>query len=195
MNSKALKTLEYNKIIKTLTAHASSTMGQALCHALLPVSDIDEIKASQRHTHDALNRLLRRGNISFEGATDIRPALKRLDIGSTLGTAELLAICNLLENCARVKAYGRPERDDIAPDSLDDMFNSLAPLTNLSSEIRKCILADNEISDDASATLKQIRRSMRIANDRIHTGLNSIVNRSEERRVGKECRSRWSPYH
>ena len=25
--------------------------------------------------------------------------------------------------------------------------------------------------------------------------LRELVGRSEERRVGKECRSRWSPYH
>ena len=178
MNPKALKTLEYSKIIKTLASHASSAMGISLCLQLLPSSDIATITHAQTNTHDALNRLLKKGNISFGGATDIRPALKRLDIGSTLGIGELLAICNLLENCARVKAYGRPDRDDIAPDSLDDMFDSLNPLTNLSSDIRKCIISDNEISDDASTNLKQIRRSMRIASDRIHAGLNSIVNGS-----------------
>ena len=176
MNTKALNTLEYTKIIKTLTSYASSSMGRARCHDLLPSSDIATITHTQTNTHDALTRLLRKGNISFGGATDIRPALKRLDVGSTLGISELLAICNLLENCARVKAYGRPDRDDIAPDSLDDMFNSLNPLTKLSSEIRGCIISDNEISDDASASLKQIRRSMRIASDRIHTQLNNIVN-------------------
>jgi len=178
MNEKALKTLEYTKIINMLTAHASSPMGQALCRDLLPSSDIAKITMAQRHTHDALTRLLKKGNISFGGATDIRSALKRLEIGGTLGASELLAICNLLENCARVKAYGRPDRDDIAPDSLDDMFDSLNPLTKLSSEIRKCIVTENEISDDASTTLKQLRRSIRIANDRIHTGLNTIVNGS-----------------
>ena len=178
MNQKALNTLEYNKIITTLTSYASSPMGQALCRDLLPSSDIVAITHSQRHTHDALNRLLKKGNISFGGATDIRPALKRLDIGSTLGINELLLICKLLENCARVKAYGRPERDDTAPDSLDEMFDALNPLTNLSTEIRGCIISENEISDEASANLKQIRRSIRIANDRIHTQLNGLVNGS-----------------
>lgn len=178
MNAKALTTLEYTKIIQTLTNYASSPMGQAKCHALLPSTDLATIEHAQKQTHDALNRLFKKGSISFGGAQDIRPSLKRLDIGSSLGIKELLLICNLLENCARVKSYGQPDRDDMASDTLTDMFDSLAPLTPLSSDIRKCIVSEEEISDEASPTLKQIRRSIRNANDRIHTQLNGIVNSS-----------------
>ena len=178
MNVKALNTLEYTKIIESLTAYASSPMGQTLCQDLLPSNDISEIKQWQRQTHDALNRLLKRGSPSFGGATDIRPSLKRLEVGSTLGIKELLLICNLLENCARTKAYGRHERDNVAADSIDKSFDALNPLTNLSTELRRCLLSETEVNDDASANLKQIRRLIRGASDRIHTQLNSIVNGS-----------------
>lgn len=178
MNSKALKTLEYIKIIQRLTERASSPMGKVLCEQLLPSSNIGEIQGLQRQTHDALNRLLRKGTPSFHGAKDIRASLKRLEIGSTIGTGELLQICGLLENTARVKSYGRREPADELPDSLDGMFESLVPLTNLSAEIRRCIISEEEISDDASPELKHIRRSIRTANDRIHTQMNSIVNGS-----------------
>ena len=132
----------------------------------------------QRQTGDALSRLFKKGSVSFGGAKDIRASLKRLEIGSTLGIPELLAVCGLLENCARVKSYGRPEISDAPPDSLTSTFDALEPLTSLSTEIRRCILSEDEISDDASSTLRQIRRSMKLINDRIHSQLSSIVNGS-----------------
>ena len=209
MNQKVLKTLEYYKIINMLTDKASSSMGKEICRKLEPSTDIDEIRHMQTQTRDALTRLFQKGNISFGSVKDVRGSLKRLEIGSSLGIGELLAICSLLENTNRVKAYSRSERGDSLPDSLDGMFEALEPLTPLTTEIRRCILSEDEISDDASSNLRQIRRNMKITGDRIHTQLSSLVNgsarnylqdsvitmRSEERRVGKECRSRWSPYH
>lgn len=178
MNQKAYKALEYYKIIEQLTEKASSPMGQDLCRKLTPSTDIYEIRHMQTQTRDALSRLFRKGSISFGNAKDIRGSLKRLEIGSTLGIPELLAICSLLENANRVKAYSRSERGDAVPDSLDGMFASLEPLTPLSSEIRRCILSEDEISDDASSTLRQIRRGMKTVNDRIHTQLSSMVSGS-----------------
>ncbi len=178
MNQKALRALEYPKIIQQLTDKASSSMGKELCRNLVPLTNIEEIRSMQSQTKDALTRLFQKGSISFGSVKDVRGSLKRLEIGSTLGISEILAICSLLENTNRVKAYARNDRSDGIPDSLDGMFQSLEPLTPLSSEIRRCILSEDEISDDASSTLRQIRRSMKQANDRIHTQLGSLVNGS-----------------
>lgn len=178
MNQKALRALEYPRIIQQLTDKASSAMGKELCRNLVPLTNIEEIRIMQAQTKDALTRLFQKGSISFGSVKDVRGSLKRLEIGSTLGISEILAICSLLENTNRVKAYARNDRSDGIPDSLDGMFQSLEPLTPLSSEIRRCILSEDEISDDASSTLRQIRRSMKQANDRIHTQLGSLVNGS-----------------
>ena len=178
MNKKALQTLEYMKIIQKLASYATSEPGKAKCTQLLPSDQIETIKTMQRQTGDALSRLFKKGSVSFGGAKDIRASLKRLEIGSTLGIPELLAVCGLLENCTRVKSYGRPEISDAPPDSLTSTFDALEPLTSLSTEIRRCILSEDEISDDASSTLRQIRRSMKLINDRIHSQLSSIVNGS-----------------
>lgn len=178
MNEKALKTLEYNKIIEQLTTHASSPMGKDLCAKLLPSQDIGEIQTMQQQTADALSRLFKKGNTSFGNAKDVRASLKRLEIGSTLGIGELLLISGLLENCARAKSYGRHDQEDETEDSLDIFFQALEPLTPVSTEIRRCILSEDEISDDASSTLRQIRRSIKLTNDRIHTELNRIVTSS-----------------
>ena len=178
MNQKAYKALEYYKIINMLTDKASSSMGKEICRKLEPSTDIDEIRHMQTQTRDALTRLFQKGNISFGSVKDVRGSLKRLEIGSSLGIGELLAICSLLENTNRVKAYSRSERGDSLPDSLDGMFEALEPLTTLTTEIRRCILSEDEISDDASSNLRQIRRNMKITGDRIHTQLSSLVNGS-----------------
>lgn len=178
MNQKAYKALEYYKIINMLTDKASSSMGKEICRKLEPSTDIDEIRHMQTQTRDALTRLFQKGNISFGSVKDVRGSLKRLEIGSSLGIGELLAICSLLENTNRVKAYSRSERGDSLPDSLDGMFEALEPLTPLTIEIRRCILSEDEISDDASSNLRQIRRNMKITGDRIHTQLSSLVNGS-----------------
>ena len=178
MNQKAYKALEYYKIINMLTDKASSSMGKEICRKLEPSTDIDEIRHMQTQTRDALTRLFQKGNISFGSVKDVRGSLKRLEIGSSLGIGELLAICSLLENTNRVKAYSRSERGDSLPDSLDGMFEALELLTPLTTEIRRCILSEDEISDDASSNLRQIRRNMKITGDRIHTQLSSLVNGS-----------------
>lgn len=175
MNQKALKTLEFYKIIERLTAHASSPAGKNLCRELEPSDDLSIIETMQQQTAAALSRLFKKGNISFGNAKDIRASLKRVEVGSTLGIAELLTIAALLENCARVKSYGRHDREDDPDDCLDIYFQSLEPLTPISSEIRRCILSEDEISDDASPTLRGIRRSMKQLGDKIHTELSRII--------------------
>lgn len=130
----------------------------------------------QTQTKDALTRLFQKGSVSFGSVKDIRGSLKRLEIGSSLGIMEILSVCALLENTSRVKAYSRGDRSDLPSDSLDSMFEQLAPLTPLSSEIRRCILSEDEISDDASPALRQVRRNMKVTNDRIHTQLSGLVN-------------------
>lgn len=178
MNEKALKTLEYHKIIAQLTDLAGSVLGKELCRNLLPSSDLATIRLLQKETSDALKRIYQNGSLSFSGICDIRGSLKGLEVGSSLGTTELLRICKVLEVCSRVKAYSRHEHNEDLPDSLDEMFDALQPLTPLSSEIRRCILSEEEISDDASSALRQIRRSMKLVHEKIRSQLNSMVNGS-----------------
>lgn len=178
MNQKALKALEYDKIILRLAEKASSDTGRKKCEQLLPLDELSNIKQMQTQTADALSRLFQKGTISFGNAKDVRGSLKRLEVGSTLGIGELLRICSLLENTARVKSYSRSDREDQTPDSLDPMFSALEPLTPLTTEIRRCLISEEEVSDDASPGLKHVRRSIKLANDRIHTQLASLVNGS-----------------
>ena len=178
MNEKALRTLEYTKIIERLTELAGSSIGKELCRNLKPSSNLAEIEAAQKQTSDALSRIYQRGSISFSGVQDVRGSLKRLEIGGSLSALELLRIAKLLETTSRVKSFGRLENSDREKDSLDDMFDGLQPFANLYNEIYRCILSEDEIADDASPALAKIRRSIRQTNDRVHTQLASLVNGS-----------------
>lgn len=178
MNEKALRILEYNKIIEKLTDHATSPMGKDMCRKLLPTADLGEICQNQMETSDALSRIYAKGSLSFSGLRDIRDSLLRLKVGSSLSVTELMHIASLLETALRAKSYGRRETDDMNTDSLDSLFNAIEPLSPVCREIRRCILSEEEIADDASPGLKHVRRSIKLTNERIHSQLNSMVNSS-----------------
>ncbi len=181
MNEKALRTLEYNKIIEKLKGLAGTGYGRELCSNLLPYSDLDTIKKLQRETSDALSRILRRGSVSFGGIHDIRPSILRLKVGSALNAIELLHISSDLDAVLRLKAYGGytgKDSDTQTEDSLTEYFAGLEPLTPLNNEIKRCIISEEEIADDASPALKNVRRSIHNINDRLHSELGSILNSS-----------------
>ncbi|MBD5520781.1 MAG: endonuclease MutS2 [Lachnospiraceae bacterium] len=178
MNTKVLRTLEYNKIIDQLTDKATSAPGRELCQSLTPMTDLEQIRLAQTETADALSRLFKKGSTSFGGNKDLSFSIRSLEVGSTLSISELLSIASMLENVNRIKAYGRSDKEDAPTDTLSDYFNALEPLTPIANEIRRCILSEEEIADDASPTLKHIRRSMAITNDKIHSQLTSMVNGS-----------------
>ena len=178
MNKKTLTKLEYNKIIDLLAEAASSPGGERKCRNLKPSTDLAQIETAQEQTAAAFTRIVKKGRISFSGCYPVEDSLKRLEIGGTLGAGELLRICKLLETAARVKSYGRHENADDQNDCLDIYFEQLEPLTLISTEIRRCILSEEEINDDASSTLKHIRRSIDQINDRVHSTLTGLVNGS-----------------
>ena len=178
MNEKVLKTLEYNKIIDRLVEHATSEPGRKLCRALRPMTSLKDIQEAQTETKDALTRLFQKGSLSLGSNRDLGMSLRSLEIGSTLSIAELLGIASLLENAARVKSYGRSEREDAQADSLTPLFDGIEPLSQVSREIYRCILSEDEISDDASPGLKRVRRGMAQTAERIHSQLNSMVSGS-----------------
>lgn len=181
MNQKALKVLEYDKIIQLLAEQATSAAGKKRCLELVPMTDKQLITDAQAQTADALSRIYRKGSISFGGLKDPGFQMKRLEIGGCLNAAELLSICTLLEITRRAKAYSRENRDDLPADSLDVLFAGLEPLTPLLEEIRRCIPAEDEISDDASPALHSVRRTIRNINDKIHGAMNNLLNSSTTR--------------
>ena len=182
MNYKSLTTLEYDKIIDRLVSFAASDKAKERLKKLVPMTDIHDINAALSETSDALSRVYAKGAVSFSGVHDVGASVKRLEIGSSLNTVELLHISSLLTAAARVKNYYEDTTD-----SLTGYFHALEPLTPLNpvsiltTEIRRCIIEEDEISDDASANLRSIRRQKVLAAERIHTELNKMLNSSSVR--------------
>lgn len=176
MNYKSLTTLEYDKIIDRLVSFAASDKAKERLKKLVPMTDIHDINAALSETSDALSRVYAKGAVSFSGVHDVGASVKRLEIGSSLNTVELLHISSLLTAAARVKNYYEDTTD-----SLTGYFHALEPLTPLNTEIKRCILSEDEISDDASANLRSIRRQKVLAAERIHTELNKMLNSSSVR--------------
>lgn len=197
MNDRSLKVLEFHKIIDLLAEHATSEPGRKMCLALRPSVVRATVEQAQQETDDAVSRLLRKGSTNFGSNKDLGFSLKSLEVGSTLSIAELLKIAGLLENTGRIKNYGREDRlsenkpydgsqnrtapqdgQDAGGDSLTPYFDGLEPLSPLSSEIRRCILSEEDIADDASGNLRRIRREKVSTGDKIHSQLLSMVNGS-----------------
>ena len=178
MNKKTLSKLEYDKIIGLLVDQASSEAGKIRCQNLKPMIDLDEINTAQEQTAAAFSRIVKKGRLSFSGCYSVEDSMMRLEVGAALGSGELLRICKLCETANRAKSYGRHDTVDELADCLDSFFEQLSPLTPLTNEIRRCIIEEDEISDDASSNLRQIRRSMSQINDKVHSTLNGLVNGS-----------------
>ncbi len=178
MNQKVLRTLEYDKITSLLAAQSTSEAGRARCEALRPSSDIGRIQSALAETGDAVSRVLRCGDLSFAGTRDPESSVKRLAIGGTLNSGELLGLADLLEVAGRAKNYARGTD---AQDSLDGMFHSLEPLTPLKEEIRRCMPAPDEFDDNATPALFSIRSQIHGMGERIRGVLNGIINNATTR--------------
>ena len=178
MNDKALRILEYHKIINLLIDKATSLPGKEVCKKLTPMTELAAIEEAQQQTADAFTRLIKGGRIHFSDNKDISFSLKSLEIGSNLSASELLKIASSLACAGRARSYARTERDEEIADSLKPLFEELEPLTPLQNEINRCIISEEEIADDASPNLKRIHRSINQTNDKIHSQLTNMVNTS-----------------
>lgn len=178
MNKKCLSKLEYNKIIDQLVTNASSQRGKLLCRNLVPMTDIEQIETAQLQTAAAFTRIVKKGRVNFSDAYPMEESMKRLEVGAILSTTELLRVGKVIKTAAHVKSYGGHDTVDDLADCLDAYFDSLEPLTTLKNEIERCILSEDEISDDASSTLRNIRRQISALNDKVHATLTNLVNGS-----------------
>lgn len=176
MNYKSLTTLEYNKIIEKLVSFAASEPAKERLKKLVPMTDINDINHALAQTNDALRRIYAKGCVDFSGIKDSRASVKRLEVGSALSASELLNISSLLTCATHVKGYYEE-----MPDSISDMFTMLDGITSLNNSIKRAIISEDEISDEASPTLKSLRRQKANANDKIHSELTRMLNSNSVR--------------
>jgi len=175
LKERTLKTLEYHKIIEQLAGKAISSMGKDIAGSLKPSTDLDEIRLMQQETSEASGFIVRKGSLPLGGITDIRHSLQRVETGGALNIEELLQIGDFCYVCRKVITYSTDNRKTESFPILDSLFDSVSPFGALEKEINRCIINNQELSDDASPKLYEIRRSIKTSNDRIREQLNSII--------------------
>ncbi len=170
---KSLRTLELPRVLEKLAAQATSEAAKAKARALLPQTDVEDVKRLQQETSAACMLLGLQGSPSFAGAKDVSAALGRAQRGGMLNTRELLDIAALLRCARRVKDYRGDESD--RDTVLDTMFRALHGGRFLEDRITRAIPEENEIADNASAELADIRRHMHAAGARSRQILQKII--------------------
>jgi len=175
MNEKALRTLEFYKILGKLSEYAVSPMAKERVLALRPSSVFSEITEWQQETGEAVSMALRKGRISLGGFHEIRPQMGRAAMGGILSMGELLHIAEFLYVCRKAKRYGENENKGEIYEKLDGYFSLITTLNGLENEISRCVLSENEMSDDASSQLRNIRRDIKLSNERIKEHLNTVI--------------------
>ncbi|MCC8161196.1 MAG: endonuclease MutS2 [Oscillospiraceae bacterium] len=173
-NSKAFKTLEFDKILERLSSYTESTDVKKRIGEIVPYTEIDGAKAAQRETTEAMSTLLKLGsppvNLSVE---NVLGEVKRTEIGGVLHTKELMNISRLLYVARRMKSYLGEAADECA--QLHGIEESIITAKQLEDRINSCIISENEIADDASGELNTIRRKIRNLNGKIKENLDSMV--------------------
>lgn len=187
MDKKALRTLEFNKIIDRLVSLTVSEMGKDLSRELEPSTDINVITANQRETSEAVSMIIKKGSLHLGGLRDIRPYIERANIGGSLNIEELLHIGDFLRVSKRAKDYAKSESKNDSFPLLEPQFAAIETVNDLQHEIERVIISPTEISDDASHSLRETRRGIKIANDRIKEQLNSILHSQNYRNMLQEA--------
>jgi len=175
MNQKALHTLEYDKITALLAGKAISVMGKERAQALLPTFDLDDIRQWQAETTESANFILRKGSLPLGGIRDIRPSLIRAEMDGVLSIEELLHVNDFLYVCRKAVNYSKFEGKADPFEILDPLFAQIETVPSLERELTRCIVGEKELADDASPKLSDIRRSIKVSNDRIKEQLNGII--------------------
>ncbi len=169
---KSLLKLELNQILSQLADCAGSVDGKAACLALMPVSDLEDVKTLLDETSAAWDLSARKGYPHFSGISDITASLDRANKGGSLHPKELLAVGSLLRIARNVRGY---ISDDDRETILDPLFRAVTPNKFLEDKILGAILSEEEIADNASPTLSDIRRHMRIQSAKIKDSLQKVI--------------------
>lgn len=180
MNQKALETLEYKKIIAQLKREMGSAASAKLADELTPLTSEKIIKEELRSTTEAVDLIVRKGPLPTGGLYDIREALLLAKKGGSLTMRQLLEVQNVLGISSEVVDF---MHDDALPELkyIGEMVDLIVEFTALEKEISRCILTEDEMADNASPKLKDIRRSIHQQNQAIKNKLSRIITSSSNK--------------
>ncbi len=178
MNEKTLRVLEYNKIKALLLEKAESQLGRELINGVKPRTNMDDILTLLDETDEALSILINRGSPPLFGIHNIGPEVRRVEIGGSLTPGALLKVSDSLRVSRSLKEFIKDDKSDKASSYpiIEGLIRDLRVFKSLEDEINNAIISENEISDNASNTLRSIRRQILGKNEAIRSKLNSIIN-------------------
>lgn len=179
MNEKALNILEYKKIIELLTAEATCQMSKDMAKGLCPDTNIRAISEELRSTTQAVDLIVHKGGLPTEGFYDIEGIVSLAKKGGVLTAKQLLMVHYNLSVCENVMDFVKSDVPDIP--LLMSLIELIVPYPLLRTDIDRCIVSEDEISDNASPELKQLRRGIKNQNESIRNRLNHIVNSQSNR--------------
>lgn len=187
MNEKTIRILEFGKIVDRLVSLTVSSLGAELAQQLLPSSDFEKVKMDLKETSDGVNFISRRGSPPLGGINDIRDSIKRADIGSMLNPGELIRISGVLRAVRNMKNYASGDNIKTDEDNIiGGLINSLEANKRVEDKINLCIVSEEEISDNASSALGNIRKQIRHAQNSIKDKLNDLVRSSKYQKYMQE---------
>ncbi len=187
MNEKTIRILEYNKIIDRLVSLTASSLGSELAKQLMPDNDFEKVKINLKETSDGVNFISRRGSPPLGGIHDIRDSIRRADIGSMLNPGELMRVAGVLRAVRNLKNYSSGDNIKTDDDNVvRELISCLEAAKRVEDKINLCILSEEEISDNASPALGNIRRQIRHAQNSIKDKLNDLVRSSKYQKYMQE---------
>lgn len=175
MKERTFRILEFNKVKDKLRSYSVTSGGKELIDSLSPYNSIYEVENKLEETNEALDILIKKGAPPFEGLHETKEELERAAKGGTLNPGQLMKIGAMLRCSRRFKEYVARKEEEIGYKHLEDLAYILVPLKNLENEIDSSIISEDEISDKASGTLYNIRRSLKEKNSSVREKINSIV--------------------
>lgn len=175
MNERSIRVLEFYKIKEKLRKYAVTSGGKELVDKLAPYSSAYEVREALEESREALELLIKKGNPPFEGLHDVREGIERAKKGGCLNPAQLLYIGTMLRCTSRIQEYLTRKEEEESFLKLEELAYILTPIKNLENEIENAIVSEEEISDRASSTLHNIRRSLKEKNSSVREKINSIV--------------------
>lgn len=175
MNEKSLRVLEFNKLKEKIKFYAKTAACKDSIDELVPYNNIFEVREHLEETEEALDIMMRKGNPPFEGLYDVREAVYRAGKGGVLNAGQLLKIAQMVRCARRFDDYIKRKEGEREYYRLENICTGLFPLKKLEDDVFNAIISEEEISDKASTTLFNIRKSLKDKNSSIRDKVNAII--------------------
>ncbi|KJL05715.1 MULTISPECIES: endonuclease MutS2 [Priestia] len=185
MQSRIFHVLEFNKVKEQLQKKVASSLGREKVANLIPSTQYEEVVKWQEATDEATTVLRLRGNVPLGGIFDVRPSVKRAEIGGTLSSNELLDVASTIYAARQVKQFIEQvvEDEDLQLPIITEHIEKLMPLPEVEQTIKMSIDENGTVLDGASDQLRGIRQKLRSTESRIREKLESLIRSSSAQKM------------